>query len=311
MMRRLTLILMTVLLAVGLVSCDLSAVMQKMGENIAGANPGKINAVTDKIDETWDDETSVEPLDSNYTLGGISLDQFIAQAGIPSGTKIIAPLGETEFKELASSIGVAASTSQGSAALTKQLSKPLDEKTDAAKIEATEGTAEVFKGILMKMADVSSSESDIRGAVKKNLNLDESAGNEDAEIMQTLLGLIVDGVFDIVDQETEVSDGVYEPYKVTQGDLLFMQSLFTVVDQLGEDVFDPSKATADNPFPVREDLSEMDPDVLNGIIDNANAGLQVLDAVAPASAFKGMDISSVLNSLMEGMENSESEGGSN
>ena len=147
-MRRLTLILMTVLLAVGLVSCDLSAVMQKMGENIAGANPGKINAVTDKIDETWDDDTSVQEFNSDYTLGGVKLGQFISEAGL-SSEKVVAPLTGDEFQELAASIGVASSTSQGSAALTKQLSKPLDTTDDSEKIAATKGTAEVFKGILI------------------------------------------------------------------------------------------------------------------------------------------------------------------
>ena len=306
-MRRLTLILMTVLLAVGLVSCDLSAVMQKMGENIAGANPGKINAVTDKIDETWDDKTSVDTFNDGYTLGGIKLGEIVKNSGlsVSPDTKIVAPLSGDDFQELAASIGVASSTSQGSAALTKQLSKPLDTTEDSEKIAATKGTAEVFKGILIQMAGegITASTPDLRKALKEAMNVDGETGSEEAEVMQTLLGMAIDGIFDVAEGETE--DG--EKYTPTQGDLLFMQSLFTVVNEIGPQVFEP---TADDPFAMREDLMD-DKTALNEIIDQANAGLQVIDAVAPASAFKGMDISSVLNSLMEGMENSESEGGSN
>ncbi len=289
MMRRLTLILMTVLLAAGLVSCDLSMLMQRMGDNIAGVNPGKIDAVTDKIDETWSDENSVQAFDSDYTLGGINLGQFIGEAGL-SDEKVVAPLSSEDFQELASLIGVASSTSQGSAALTKQLSKPLDTTEDSEKIAATKGTAEVFKSILSKMTG-----KDTADDIKDALSPDSGTGDDSSEsdVMNNLLEMAVDGIF-------EVTDSGYTP---THGDLLFMQSLFTVVNEIGPQVFEP---TADDPFAMKDDL---DNDALNEIIDQANAGLQVIDAVAPSSAFKEMDISSLLNTLMSGLE--DSEGGSN
>ena len=294
MMRRLTLILMTVLLAAGLVSCDLSAVMQKMGENIAGANPGKINAVTDKIDETWSDENSVQAFDSDYTLGGINLGQFINEAGL-SGEKVVAPLSSEDFQELASSIGVASSTSQGSAALTKQLSKPLDTTEDSEKIAATKGTAEVFKSILSKMTG-----KDTADDIKNALSPDSGTGSDSSEsnIMNNLLEMAVDGVFEVTDSD----------YTSTQGDLLFMQSLFTVVDVIGPQVFVVDPDDPDNPFAIRDDLMD-DAEALNEVIDQANSGLQVIDAVAPSSAFRDIDISSLLDTLMSGLENSE--GGSN
>ena len=265
-MRRLTLILMTVLLAAGLVSCDLSAVMQRMGDNIAGANPGKINAVTDKIDETWDDEKSIDTFDDAYELGGINLGQFIREAGL-SNAKVVAPLSGEDFHELAASIGAASSTSQGSAALTRQLSKPLDTTEDSEKIAATEGTAEVFKSILSKMTG-----KDTADAIKDALSPDSGTGSDSSD------------------------------------DLLFMQSLFTVVDVIGPQVFVKDPDDPDNPFAIREDLMD-DAEALNEVIDQANAGLQVIDAIAPSSAFRNIDISSVLDTLMSGLENSE--GGSN
>ena len=50
MARRLMVILMSAMIMIGFVSCDLSDAMKFMSNNIAGPNPGKI----DKVDETGD-----------------------------------------------------------------------------------------------------------------------------------------------------------------------------------------------------------------------------------------------------------------
>ena len=298
MTRRLTLVVMTVLVVIGLASCDLSEMMGRMGQNAAGANPGKINAVTEKINETWDDEKSVATVNGEYSLGGIKLGEI---PGL-DGSIIVEPV--EDFASLARSIGTAASTPQGAKALTKKLSTPLNTEDDAAKIEAVKGTAEVLKEMLSQMADGATT----REAMHDYFNTDGEAGNEESDMLKNFFGMAVDGIFDITDGHTEDS----KDYHVTQGDLLVMQTMVTLVDSVGSDIFSDTY-TENSIIPdVKENFFEdmQTAGTLSGFIDQVNSSLQVIDAVAPSSAFAGMNISTILNTLLENAGNS-SEGGNN
>ena len=118
--------------------------------------------------------------------------------------------------------------------------------------------------------------------------------------MKTLFLNLIDGIYDISEGKNADGDSV----DITVGDMVIMQTLYTVIGNISDTIFDESVSVG-NEMPPMRDFSEMSTSELNGLIDQLNAGLQVIDAVAPASKFNGVQISDILSDLMGSMENEE------
>ena len=96
---------------------------------------------------------------------------------------------------------------------------------------------------------------------------------------------------------------------ITKGDLVIMQTVYTVVDNISDTIFEEDGEVSENEMPPMRDFSEMSTDELSDLIDQLNAGIQVIDAVAPASQFGDVQIADILGDLLESL--SKSEEGSN
>ena len=304
MARRLIVALMSVAIMIGFVSCDLSTAMRAMGNNVAGANPGNINNVNTTIDTIWGTDgsggkTSIESGEI-VSIGNIELPSS-ASTGV---TAMLSPLNTEDLSDLVSSIAKASASDSSKKALQNSLSEPLDTETEDGqdKKEATQGSATIIKNMIIDMTD---SAADISASDLENKLL----GDEDMDMdptIRTLFGNLIDGVYAISTGEGETGESV----DITKGDLVIMQTVYTVVGNVSETIFDNTATVGEDEMPPMRDFSEMTSNELSGLIDQLNMGIQVIDAVAPASKFGNIQLQDLMKDLLESMNNN-SEGGSN
>ena len=303
MARRLMVILMSAMIMIGFVSCDLSDAMKFMSNNIAGPNPGKITKVENTIDTIWGDEgsggsTTVSE-GSQISIGKITLPSEVSQ-GVD---KMLSSLSDEDLQKLTASVAQAAANEAGKKALQDSLRKPLNEEDeeDLEKIEATKGSATIIKNMIEKITN-----SDDRKEVEDKLsnNADSPDSGMPPEIA-TLFYNLIDGIYGISEGKDEDNNDV----DITKGDLVIMQTVYTVVDNISDTIFEEDGEVSENGMPPMRDFSEMSTDELSDLIDQLNAGIQVIDAVAPASQFGDVQVSDILKDLLESFK--ESEEGSN
>lgn len=302
MARRLMVILMSAMIMIGFVSCDLTDMMGAMKNNLAGPNPGKITKVENTIDTIWGNEGSGGstdvPANSQISIGKITLPSEVSQ-GVD---KMLSSLSDEDLQKLTASVAQAAANEAGKKALQDSLRKPLNEEDeeDLEKIEATKGSATIIKNMIEKITN-----SDDRKEVEDKLsnNADSPDSGMPPEIA-TLFYNLIDGIYGI----SEGTDEDNKKVDITKGDLVIMQTVYTVVDNISDTIFEEGGASADELPPMR-DFSEMSTDELSDLIDQLNAGIQVIDAVAPASQFGDVQVSDILKDLLESFK--ESEEGSN
>lgn len=122
--------------------------------------------------------------------------------------------------------------------------------------------------------------------------------------VSSLLGNLVNGVFSVADYSSASQTGI------TKGDLVIMQTVYTVLGNVSDVIFTdgPVDDTTGLP-PMNENIAD-DTEALSGLIDQVNIGIQIIDAVAPASSFGDLQLDDILKDLLSSM-NSGSEGGSN
>lgn len=303
MARRLMVILMSAMIMIGFVSCDLTDMMGAMKNNLAGPNPGKITKVENTIDTIWGDEgsggsTTVSE-GSQISIGKITLPSEVSQ-GVD---KMLSSLSDEDLQKLTASVAQAAANEAGKKALQDSLRKPLNEEDeeDLEKIEATKGSATIIKNMIEKITN-----SDDRKEVEDKLsnNADSPDSGMPPEIA-TLFYNLIDGIYGISEGKDEDNNDV----DITKGDLVIMQTVYTVVDNISDTIFEEDGEVSENGMPPMRDFSEMSTDELSDLIDQLNAGIQVIDAVAPASQFGDVQVSDILKDLLESFK--ESEEGSN
>ena len=302
MARRLMVILMSAMIMIGFVSCDLTDMMGAMKNNLAGPNPGKITKVENTIDTIWGNEgsggsTTVSE-GSQISIGKITLPSEVSQ-GVD---KMLSSLSDEDLQKLTASVAQAAANEAGKKALQDSLRKPLNEEDeeDLDKIEATKGSATIIKNMIEKITD-STGREDVKEKLSSSVDSPDSGMPKE---LRSLFYNLVDGVYGISDEENAEGD----PIDITNGDLVIMQTVYTVVDNISDTIFEEGGASADELPPMR-DFSEMSTDELSDLIDQLNAGIQVIDAVAPASQFGDVQVSDILKDLLESFK--ESEEGSN
>ena len=295
MARRLMVILMSALILAGSVSCDLSDIMGAMSKNAAGANPGKIDKVNETISTIWSEDGSggydTVTGDSEISIGNIMLPSEVS-SGV---TAMLSPLDDDDLNSLTSAIAKAATDDSGRTALKNSLSEALDpeDEKDNDKKVATQGSATIIKNMIENITGAYE-----RTAVTAQLQSPDTDGMP--KEMKTLFLNLIDGIYDISEGKNADGDSV----DITVGDMVIMQTLYTVIGNISDTIFDESVSVG-NEMPPMRDFSEMSTSELNGLIDQLNAGLQVIDAVAPASKFNGVQISDILSDLMGSMENEE------
>ena len=301
MARRLMVILMSAMIMIGFVSCDLSDAMKFMSNNIAGPNPGKIDKVDETVDAIWDKEgsngaTQIAP-DKDVVIGNITL----SKDWISNVSTYLTPFDdESDFSDLAASISSAASTPQGKDSLNSSLAKPLDPEKDKEKIEATQGSAMILKNLLVEAAGKTGNTSIPANPTAENIkdafNLDEDAGDAEAEEMQRLFEAAIDGVF-------AISTGK----DISKGDMIVLQTLFTVVDVVGEDIL----VQGEDGIPeFNENIKDMDDLDTDKLLTYANGGVKIVDSISASSKFGDISVSRLLSELISSMQES-SEGGEN
>lgn len=303
MARRLMVILMSAMIMIGFVSCDLTDMMGAMKNNLAGPNPGKITKVENTIDTIWGDEgsggsTTVSE-GSQISIGKITLPSEVSQ-GVD---KMLSSLSDEDLQELTASVAQAAANEAGKKALQDSLSKPLNEEDeeDLDKIEATKGSATIIKNMIEKITD-STGREDVKEKLSSSVDSPDSGMPKE---LRSLFYNLVDGVYGISDEKNAEGD----PIDITNGDLVIMQTVYTVVDNISDTIFEEDGEVSENGMPPMRDFSEMSTDELSDLIDQLNAGIQVIDAVAPASQFGDVQVSDILKDLLESFK--ESEEGSN
>lgn len=303
MARRLMVILMSAMIMIGFVSCDLTDMMGAMKNNLAGPNPGKITKVENTIDTIWGDEgsggsTTVSE-GSQISIGKITLPSEVSQ-GVD---KMLSSLSDEDLQKLTASVAQAAANEAGKKALQDSLSKPLNEEDeeDLDKIEATKGSATIIKKMIEKITD-STGREDVKEKLSSSVDSPDSGMPKE---LRSLFYNLVDGVYGISDEENAEGD----PIDITNGDLVIMQTVYTVVDNISDTIFEEDGEVSENGMPPMRDFSEMSTDELSDLIDQLNAGIQVIDAVAPASQFVDVQVSDILKDLLESFK--ESEEGSN
>ena len=303
MARRLMVILMSAMIMIGFVSCDLSDAMKFMSNNIAGPNPGKITKVENTIDTIWGDEgsggsTTVSE-GSQISIGKITLPSEVSQ-GVD---KMLSSLSDEDLQKLTASVAQAAANEAGKKALQDSLSKPLNEEDeeDLDKIEATKGSATIIKNMIEKITD-STNREDVKEKLSSSVDSPDSGMPKE---LRSLFYNLVDGVYGISDEKNAEGDSI----DITNGDLVIMQTVYTVVDNISDTIFEEDGEVSENGMPPMRDFSEMSTDELSDLIDQLNAGIQVIDAVAPASQFGDVQVSDILKDLLESFK--ESEEGSN
>ncbi len=303
MARRLMVILMSAMIMIGFVSCDLTDAMKIMGNNLAGPNPGKITKVENTIDTIWGNEGSGGstdvPANSQISIGKITLPSEVSK-GVD---KMLSSLSNEDLQKLTASVAQAAANEAGKKALQDSLRKPLneDDPEDLDKIEATEGSATIIKNMIENITGTTG-----REKVKQMLsnNADSPDSGMPPEIA-TLFYNLIDGIYGISEGKDEDNNDV----DITKGDLVIMQTVYTVVDNISDTIFEEDGEVSENEMPPMRDFSEMSTDELSDLIDQLNAGIQVIDAVAPASQFGDVQIADILGDLLESL--SKSEEGSN
>ena len=294
MARRLMVILMSAMILVGFVSCDLSGMMKAMSPNIAGANPDKINRVEEQIDTIWGEEGSdgAKPTSDGVKIGSVDLSQFADDV-----TTYLGSLDEESFKSLTSAIAQAAANESGKKALQNSLSKPLG-SDDTEKINATKGSATIITNMIEKITGADN-ETDV-----KNQLGSATSDNGMPKELRSLFYNLVDGLYDVAEYSQS-------PDKtMSNGDVVIMQTVYTVLNNVSDVIF-ISDGTIDETTglpPMNENIAE-DKAALSDLIDQVNMGIQVIDAVAPASNFGDLQLEDILSDLLESLD--ESEEGSN
>lgn len=301
MARRLMVILMSAMIMIGFVSCDLSDAMKFMSNNIAGPNPGKIDKVDETVDAIWGKEGSGGS--TSVSGGGVVIGNItLSDNWISNVSTYLTPFeDESDFSDLAASISAAASTPQGKDSLNSSLSKPLDPEKDKEKIEATQGSATILKNLLIDAAKqtgnaTGSLDNPTAAEIKQAFNLDDEAGDAEAEEMQRLFEAAIDGVFAISTGED-----------ISKGDMIVLQTLFTVVDVVGEDIL----VQGEDGIPeFNENIKDMDDLDTDKLLTYANGGVKIVDSVSASSKFGDISVSRLLSELISSMQES-SEGGEN
>lgn len=300
MARRLIVALMSVAILIGFVSCDLSTAMRAMGNNIAGTNPGKVNRVNETIDAIWGEDGSGGStlVSETTTIGNIDMAAWTGDV-----TAYLTPFAdESDFLDLASSISAAASTTQGKNALNADLSKPL---TDDDQIEATKGSATIVTNMILNAFNTAGDSSWQGRVTKDNIEayLEEviKPSEDDTESMPyyEIMKSAILGVVDMADSTSEVS----------KGDMVIMQTLFTVVEQVGPQFF-TGDSDPETGFPaIKEDIS-LDTIDTDSLITYANGAVKIVDSISPSTKFGNIGVSSLLSELISQLQSSD-EGGSN
>lgn len=308
MARRLMVILMSAMIMIGFVSCDLSDMMKFMSNNIAGPNPGKINKVDETVDAIWDKEgsngaTQVAP-GEDVVIGNINISNWISD---DISTYLTPFDDESDFSDLAASISSAASTPQGKDALNASLSKPLDPVKDKDKIDATQGSAKIIKNMIYDAFDSIDDPSWTGGAINDS-NIEKyikevMAPSEDAsDEVYTYYEISKAAILGVVEMTTSDAE-------ISKGDMIIMQTLFTAVSQAGNEFF-TGEIDAETGFPgIKEDITPETIDV-DKLLTYANGGVKIVDSISASSKFGDISVSSLLSELISSMQES-SEGGEN
>ena len=124
MARRLMVILMSVMIMIGFVSCDLTDMMGAMKNNLAGPNPGKISEVTSKLDESEISSESVTGFQIGNKIDITNFNNTDLSKGVES---VLSPMGMEKLEELAGSIVSASRTDASKKALNDSLKEVASE----------------------------------------------------------------------------------------------------------------------------------------------------------------------------------------
>lgn len=264
MARRLMVILMSAMIMIGFVSCDLADAVKFMSNNIAGPNPGKISEVTSKLDESEISSESVTGFRIGNKIDITNFDNTDLSKGVES---VLSPMGLEKLEELAGSIVSASRTDASKKALNDSLKEPI---TDEEVKTSTSGSAQVILNLVNALSD------------------SESSAGEYANIYNKF----VDGLTAIATQKTASGD-----YNITKGDVAILQVAYTVIDELVGNYLD------ENLDPIISEGEEGFKEQAFEMLQTANIALNVVLAVAPSSSFSSMELDSLLNDFMDMMNN--------
>lgn len=265
MARRLMVILMSAMIMIGFVSCDLSDAVKFMSNNIAGPNPGKISEVTSKLDESEISSESVTGFRIGNKIDITNFNNTDLSKGVES---VLSPMGMEKLEELAGSIVSASRTDASKKALNDSLKEAI---TDNEVKTSASGSAQVILNLVNALSD------------------SESSAGEYADIYNKF----VDGLTAIATQKTATSDD----YNITKGDIAVLQVAYTVIDELVGNYLD------ENLEPIISEGEEGFNEQASEILQTANIALNVVLAVAPSSSFSSMELDSLLNDFMDMMNN--------
>ncbi len=302
MKQKITIALLALVLITALVSCDnISSIMSKMGENIAGTDETYVAEAAESVKVAEEDKTKAEKAE-NTKVGETTLTtstkitysdkkdgegKELITVGVKTGedgknVQVIA-IGETavslpdtitadiagitsllppkDLKEI-----TAVFDGAGKGKLVEKLNTPI---TDEATLEAAKGTATLIQG-LMESASI-------------------AIGDDENNKAKELVDSIVTGLKESLDPEKEKD--------LTMGDVIVLQAITNIITDASEEVL--TLMSSDKNDGTSSDSTEKTEKSPTALLDKANDSIMetvsILNNVSEAtSAFSGLDLETLV-----------------